>query len=126
MITADMVKPGAAVVGRRVSLRGQVKHLSDVTDEVAEGGRLALALRIGGVGPMTRAMLRNTRSGPRNGRCAADGWCPRAQGGPRCHSPSTKADGRVQGPPDWSRAVDAQAPPLGVGLTWPGVPGVLP
>lgn len=55
MITADMVKPGAAVVAAGVSFAGK-KLLSDVADEVAEvAGHLSP--RIGGVGPMTRAML---------------------------------------------------------------------
>ena len=59
MITADMVKPGAAVVAAGVSFEGK-KLLSDVSDEVAEVAGW-LSPRIGGVGPMTRAMLlRNT------------------------------------------------------------------
>ena len=59
MITADMVKPGAAVVAAGVSFEGR-KLLSDVADEVAEVAGW-LSPRIGGVGPMTRAMLlRNT------------------------------------------------------------------
>lgn len=59
MITADMVKPGAAVVAAGVSFEGK-KLLSDVADEVAEVAGW-LSPRIGGVGPMTRAMLlRNT------------------------------------------------------------------
>jgi methylenetetrahydrofolate dehydrogenase (NADP+)/methenyltetrahydrofolate cyclohydrolase len=55
MITADMVKPGAAVVAAGVSFEGR-KVLSDVADEVAEVAGW-LSPRIGGVGPMTRAML---------------------------------------------------------------------
>ncbi len=55
MITADMVKPGAAVVAAGVSFEGK-KLLSDVADEVAEVAGW-LSPRIGGVGPMTRAML---------------------------------------------------------------------
>ena len=59
MITADMVKPGAAVVAAGVSFEGR-KLLSDVADDVAEVAGW-LSPRIGGVGPMTRAMLlRNT------------------------------------------------------------------
>ena len=55
MITADMVKPGAAVVAAGVSfVDGKV--VSDVADEVAEVAGL-LSPRVGGVGPMTRAML---------------------------------------------------------------------
>jgi methylenetetrahydrofolate dehydrogenase (NADP+)/methenyltetrahydrofolate cyclohydrolase len=55
LITADMVKPGAAVVAAGVSFEGR-KLLSDVDDEVAEVAGW-LSPRIGGVGPMTRAML---------------------------------------------------------------------
>ncbi|MEM9036096.1 MAG: tetrahydrofolate dehydrogenase/cyclohydrolase catalytic domain-containing protein [Actinomycetota bacterium] len=55
MITADMVKPGAAVVAAGVSFEGK-KLVSDVDDEVAEVAGW-LSPRIGGVGPMTRAML---------------------------------------------------------------------
>jgi methylenetetrahydrofolate dehydrogenase (NADP+)/methenyltetrahydrofolate cyclohydrolase len=59
MITAEMVKPGAAVVAAGVSFEGR-KLLSDVDDDVAEVAGW-LSPRIGGVGPMTRAMLlRNT------------------------------------------------------------------
>ncbi|MCB1269668.1 MAG: bifunctional 5,10-methylenetetrahydrofolate dehydrogenase/5,10-methenyltetrahydrofolate cyclohydrolase, partial [Microthrixaceae bacterium] len=55
MITADMVKQGAAVVAAGVSfVDGKV--VSDVADEVAEVAGL-VSPRIGGVGPMTRAML---------------------------------------------------------------------
>jgi len=55
LITADMVKPGAAVVGAGVSFAGK-KLVSDVADDVAEVAGW-LSPRIGGVGPMTRAML---------------------------------------------------------------------
>lgn len=55
LITASMVKPGAAVVAAGVSLEGG-RLLSDVSDEVAEVAGW-LSPRIGGVGPMTRAML---------------------------------------------------------------------
>jgi len=55
LITADMVKPGAAVVAAGVSFEGK-KVVSDVADEVAEVAGW-LSPRIGGVGPMTRAML---------------------------------------------------------------------
>jgi methylenetetrahydrofolate dehydrogenase (NADP+)/methenyltetrahydrofolate cyclohydrolase len=53
--TADMVKPGAAVVAAGVSFEGK-KLLSDVADDVAEVAGW-LSPRIGGVGPMTRALL---------------------------------------------------------------------
>ncbi len=55
IITADMVRPGAAVVAAGVSFHDG-KLLSDVDDEVAEVAGW-LSPRIGGVGPMTRAML---------------------------------------------------------------------
>ncbi len=55
MISAEMVKPGAAVVAAGVSFEGR-KVVSDVADEVAEVAGW-LSPRIGGVGPMTRAML---------------------------------------------------------------------
>lgn len=55
LITADMVRPGAAVVAAGVSFRDG-KLLSDVADEVAQVAGW-LSPRIGGVGPMTRAML---------------------------------------------------------------------
>ena len=59
LITADMVKSGAAVVAAGVSFSGR-RLLSDVDDAVAEVAGW-LSPRIGGVGPMTRAMLlRNT------------------------------------------------------------------
>jgi len=55
IITPDMVKPGAAVVAAGVSFDG-AKVVSDVDDAVAEVAGW-LSPRIGGVGPMTRAML---------------------------------------------------------------------
>jgi methylenetetrahydrofolate dehydrogenase (NADP+) / methenyltetrahydrofolate cyclohydrolase len=68
LVTPDMVKPGAAVVGAGTSWRGRTL-LSDVDEAVAEVAGW-ITPRIGGVGPMTRAMLlRNTvraaaRAGP--------------------------------------------------------------
>ena len=50
IVSADMVKPGAAVVGVGRKL------LSDVADEVSEVAAWVTP-RLGGVGPMTRAML---------------------------------------------------------------------
>ena len=50
-----MVKPGAAVVGAGVTKDGK-KLLSDVEDGV-EAVAGWITPRIGGVGPMTRAML---------------------------------------------------------------------
>jgi methylenetetrahydrofolate dehydrogenase (NADP+)/methenyltetrahydrofolate cyclohydrolase len=55
LVTPDMVKPGAAVVGAGTSWSGK-KLLSDVSDEVADVAGW-ITPRIGGVGPMTRAML---------------------------------------------------------------------
>ncbi len=55
LVSADMVKPGAAVVGAGTSFAGK-KLLSDVQDDVAEVAGW-ITPRIGGVGPMTRAML---------------------------------------------------------------------
>jgi methylenetetrahydrofolate dehydrogenase (NADP+)/methenyltetrahydrofolate cyclohydrolase len=59
LVTADMVKPGAAVVGAGTTWEGR-KLFSDVVDDVAEVAGW-ITPRLGGVGPMTRAMLlRNT------------------------------------------------------------------
>jgi methylenetetrahydrofolate dehydrogenase (NADP+)/methenyltetrahydrofolate cyclohydrolase len=55
LITADMVKPGAAVVGAGTSWSGRTL-LSDVDESVAEVAGW-ITPRLGGVGPMTRAML---------------------------------------------------------------------
>jgi methylenetetrahydrofolate dehydrogenase (NADP+)/methenyltetrahydrofolate cyclohydrolase len=55
LITRDMVKPGAAVVGAGVTKEGK-RLLSDVADDVAEVAGW-ITPRLGGVGPMTRAML---------------------------------------------------------------------
>jgi methylenetetrahydrofolate dehydrogenase (NADP+)/methenyltetrahydrofolate cyclohydrolase len=56
LVTASMVKPGAAVVGAGVSWDGR-KILSDVDQEGVGEVAGFLTPRIGGVGPMTRAML---------------------------------------------------------------------
>ncbi|HEY5154489.1 MAG TPA: tetrahydrofolate dehydrogenase/cyclohydrolase catalytic domain-containing protein [Acidimicrobiales bacterium] len=55
IITPDLVRPGAVVVAAGVRYEGRTV-LSDVVDEVAEVAGW-LSPRIGGVGPMTRAML---------------------------------------------------------------------
>ncbi len=55
LVTAQMVKPGAAVVGAGTSWSGR-KLLSDVDEEVAEVAGW-ITPRLGGVGPMTRAQL---------------------------------------------------------------------
>jgi methylenetetrahydrofolate dehydrogenase (NADP+)/methenyltetrahydrofolate cyclohydrolase len=55
LVTRDMVKPGAAVVGAGTSWEGR-KLLSDVDEDVAEVAGW-ITPRLGGVGPMTRAML---------------------------------------------------------------------
>jgi methylenetetrahydrofolate dehydrogenase (NADP+)/methenyltetrahydrofolate cyclohydrolase len=58
LITPDMVKPGAAVVGAGVTMDGK-RIISDVVDEVGDVAGW-LTPRVGGVGPMTRAgLLRN-------------------------------------------------------------------
>ena len=55
LVTPDMIKPGAAVVGAGTSWEGR-KLLSDVDEAVAEVAGW-ITPRSGGVGPMTRAML---------------------------------------------------------------------
>ncbi len=55
LVTGDMIKPGAAVVGAGTCWSGK-RLMSDVADEVADVARW-ITPRIGGVGPMTRAML---------------------------------------------------------------------
>ena len=55
LVTADMVKPGAAVVGAGTSWEGRTL-VSDVDPAVAEVAGW-ITPRLGGVGPMTRAML---------------------------------------------------------------------
>jgi methylenetetrahydrofolate dehydrogenase (NADP+) / methenyltetrahydrofolate cyclohydrolase len=55
LVTKDMIKPGAAVVGAGTSWEGK-RLMSDVAEEVAEVAAW-ISPRIGGVGPMTRAML---------------------------------------------------------------------
>lgn len=56
MITADMVKPGAAVVAAGVTFDENNKVVSDVAPGVEEVAGW-LSPKVGGVGPMTRAML---------------------------------------------------------------------
>jgi len=55
LVKKEMVRPGAAVIAAGVSRDGK-KILSDVDDDVEEVAGW-LSPRIGGVGPMTRAML---------------------------------------------------------------------
>ncbi len=55
LVRADMVRPGAAVVGAGTSFEGR-RLLSDLADDVAEVAGWVTP-RLGGVGPMTRAML---------------------------------------------------------------------
>lgn len=55
LITADMIRPGAAVVGAGVTMEGK-RVVSDVVEDVAEVAGWVTP-RLGGVGPMTRAML---------------------------------------------------------------------
>jgi len=56
MITPEMVKPGAAVVAAGVSFNEENKVVSDIADGVEEVAGW-LSPKVGGVGPMTRAML---------------------------------------------------------------------
>lgn len=55
LVRRDMVRPGAAVVGAGTSFAGR-RLLSDVDDDVADVAQW-ITPRLGGVGPMTRAML---------------------------------------------------------------------
>jgi methylenetetrahydrofolate dehydrogenase (NADP+)/methenyltetrahydrofolate cyclohydrolase len=55
LVTPDMVKPGAAVVSAGTTFEGR-KLLPDVREDVAEVAGW-ITPRLGGVGPMTRAML---------------------------------------------------------------------
>jgi methylenetetrahydrofolate dehydrogenase (NADP+)/methenyltetrahydrofolate cyclohydrolase len=55
LVTPDMVKPGAAVVGAGTTFVGK-KLVSDLADGVADVAGW-ITPRLGGVGPMTRAML---------------------------------------------------------------------
>ena len=68
IVEADMVRPGAAVVGAGTTFEGR-KLLSDVEDDVAEVAGW-LTPRLGGVGPMTRAMLLSNAVQAREGRLA--------------------------------------------------------
>jgi methylenetetrahydrofolate dehydrogenase (NADP+)/methenyltetrahydrofolate cyclohydrolase len=55
LLTADMVRPGAAVVSAGATFEGK-KLVPDAHPDVAEVARW-ITPRLGGVGPMTRAML---------------------------------------------------------------------
>ncbi len=55
IVTPDMVRPGAAVVGAGVTIHGR-KVVPDVDEAVAEVAGW-ITPRLGGVGPTTRAML---------------------------------------------------------------------
>ena len=55
LITPDMIKPGAAVIGGGLTREGK-RILSDVDESVGEVAGW-ITPRLGGVGPMTRAML---------------------------------------------------------------------
>jgi methylenetetrahydrofolate dehydrogenase (NADP+) / methenyltetrahydrofolate cyclohydrolase len=68
IVTPEMVKPGAAVIAAGTTFEGR-KVVSDVDERVAEVAGF-LSPRIGGVGPMTRAMLL------RNAITAAERACP--------------------------------------------------
>ncbi len=55
LVTPDMIKPGAAVIGGGITREGK-RILSDVDESVGEIAGW-ITPRLGGVGPMTRAML---------------------------------------------------------------------
>ena len=55
-IKADMIKPGAAVIGGGLTRGEGKKIISDVDDEVSSVAKW-MTPRVGGVGPMTVAML---------------------------------------------------------------------
>ena len=55
LVTPDMVKPGAAVIGGGLTREGK-RILSDVDESVGDVAGW-VTQRLGGVGPMTRAML---------------------------------------------------------------------
>jgi methylenetetrahydrofolate dehydrogenase (NADP+)/methenyltetrahydrofolate cyclohydrolase len=55
LLTPDMVKPGAAVVSAGTTFEGK-KLIPDARPDVAEVAGW-ITPRLGGVGPMTRAML---------------------------------------------------------------------
>jgi len=55
LVTPDMIKPGAAVVSAGTTFEGR-RLIPDVVEEVAEVAGW-ITPRLGGVGPMTRAML---------------------------------------------------------------------
>ena len=55
LVTPDMIQPGAAVIGGGLTREGK-RILSDVDESVAEVAGWVTP-RLGGVGPMTRAML---------------------------------------------------------------------
>ena len=55
LVTPDMIKPGAAVIGGGLTREGK-RILSDVDESVVEVAGWVTP-RLGGVGPMTRAML---------------------------------------------------------------------
>jgi methylenetetrahydrofolate dehydrogenase (NADP+)/methenyltetrahydrofolate cyclohydrolase len=55
LVTPDMIKPGAAVIGGGLTREGK-RILSDVDESVGEIAGWVTP-RLGGVGPMTRAML---------------------------------------------------------------------
>ena len=55
LVTPDMIKPGAAVIGGGLTREGK-RILSDVDESVGEVAGW-ITPRLGGVGPMIRAML---------------------------------------------------------------------
>jgi methylenetetrahydrofolate dehydrogenase (NADP+) / methenyltetrahydrofolate cyclohydrolase len=88
LVTPDMVKPGAAVVGAGTSWDGR-RLLSDVDERVAEVAGW-ITPRIGGVGPMTRAMLL------RNAVLAAERHAPGRGAGQRSAEQGSAGQGSAE------------------------------
>ena len=84
LVTPDMVKPGAAVVGAGTTWEGR-KLLSDVDEAVAEVAGW-ITPRLGGVGPMTRAMLLAQHRAGRRRACRPDSVADR-----RCRSARSRS-----------------------------------
>jgi methylenetetrahydrofolate dehydrogenase (NADP+)/methenyltetrahydrofolate cyclohydrolase len=71
LVKPDWVKPGAAVVGAGVTMEGR-RIISDLDESVAEVAGWVTP-RVGGVGPMTRAMLLRNAVDAAARRAAAPG-----------------------------------------------------
>ena len=83
IVTPDMVRPGAAVVGAGVTMEGR-RVIPDVDEACAEVAGW-ITPRLGGVGPTTRAMLlRQTVERPSEGRAGSDRMTAAPQPTPHC------------------------------------------